>query len=84
MSTNLELAEHTPPGMAHYAGTGPDHTHCASCKHFMGKPRPNGPGAGTLQPGRCAQFIRMMGRKRAPVFRIQPSTPSCRHYQATP
>ena len=84
MPTALELAEATPPGMAHYAGTGPAGTSCASCQFFLGRLRAVGIGQGTLQPGRCRKFMMIMrrhhGLRTVPVLNIPPETPSCRHY----
>lgn len=80
----LELAERTPPGMAHYAGTGPAGTTCAGCGFFMGVRRTHGIGVGVLQAGRCREFMRLMrggGTRAVPVFKVPPDTASCRHYK---
>jgi hypothetical protein len=85
MPTALELAEKTPPGMAHYAGTGPPDATCGHCSYFMGAVKRSGIGTGTLQKGRCREYIRIMqkhyGLRAVPIYKLAPDTPSCRHYE---
>jgi hypothetical protein len=82
----MELAERTPAGMAHYAGTGPAGTTCETCGFFMGTRRTSGIGQGRMQPGRCREFMRIMrqhhGMRAVPVHKVPPETASCRHYKS--
>ena len=69
-STNPELeklARSTPPGMAHWAGTGPAG---ASCGHGD----INVAGRKRVKHNRCLKFYWMMGRPGA-------DTPACRHFE---
>ncbi len=88
---NPELAQRvaqTPPGMAHWSGTGPEATACRGCQFFMGKVRRTGIGVGEMQPGRCRKFVALMKgalcRRSAPVHLIPPDTASCSHFAAKP
>jgi hypothetical protein len=76
------LVKQTPPGMAHWSTTGPDGTTCEQCKHFgYSVPLRNGHGeaVGTkTHPKSCRRFFELMHRHGKP---LQPSTPSCRHFE---
>lgn len=81
------LVAQTPPGMAHWAGSGPEGTTCRNCQHFMGKIRRTGIGVGDMQPGRCRRFIRAMKAalwRAVPVHHVPPDTPSCSHFAEKP
>lgn len=74
----------TPPGMAHWAGSGPTEKSCQDCHHFMGKVRKVGIGIGEINPGRCRKYIRLMKAAKcsrtAPVYALPPDTPACSHF----
>jgi hypothetical protein len=76
------------PGMAHFAGTGPDGETCNTCKHFAGWKRKYKERAQALGPGRCRQFIKLTraatGRRRVPRLIIPLGTPACRHHVLVP
>lgn len=60
---------YTVPGMAHWAGTGPPGTTCATCRfHF----------------GWCKKFRSMMtptGQRREKLIRVPDNIPSCKYYE---
>lgn len=74
------MIEHTPPGMAHWSGTGPAGVNCVDCGHarFNGYYKKTNH-QGALKPIKCAQFMKMMPGT-APSF--EPRTASCRFYIA--
>jgi hypothetical protein len=76
------LVKATPPGMAHWAGTGPTNTTCEQCKHYgYSAPIRNGLGdtISTVKKDKCCRkFFDLMRCHGKPLL---PSTPSCRHYQ---
>ncbi len=47
----------TAAGMAHWAGSGPPHTQCRECVHFLDKGK----------KGTCGKYSQMM-RKKGPTF----------------
>jgi hypothetical protein len=55
----------TAPGMAHFAGTGPQGTTCDACAHLTPRYR------------LCRQYERMSGRRGTP---LPPAQPSCRYF----
>jgi hypothetical protein len=77
------LVKTTPPGMAHWSGTGPSGTTCEMCAHY-GYSAPVRNGAGDTistkrHPKSCRRFFELMHQHgRA----LPSSTPSCRHFQA--
>ena len=74
----------TPPGMAHWAGSGPPGTSCRECTHWIatGKWTGEGPG-GSGEPfdARCRKY-KLLGmlKKFGPPLPHQ--TPSCKHFEA--
>jgi len=78
------IPENTPPGMAHFIGTGPDGITCATCKFFAGTKKRYRQRPAEVKPGRCRKFVAMIraatGRRRVAVLKLDPETPSCRHY----
>ena len=69
----------TPPGMAFWAGTGPEGTTCRECLNYGndGYYSANSKNGSTLRPGPCAKFQSMMER-RGPS--IPYNTPSCKYF----
>jgi hypothetical protein len=57
----------TQPGMAHFAGTGPQHTWCADCLYLF-----EDHGAAY-----CGRYRDIMGKRGRP---ISPSNKSCKYY----
>jgi hypothetical protein len=80
--TAYELCYTTPPGMAHYRGTGPSGETCSSCKHFMGHKRRKG--RIEIVAARCKRYMRMLranGVRAVPVYLLDPDTASCRFHE---
>ena len=73
----------SPPGMAHWAGTGPKGKVCRQCIHYTNEGRYSlgGKHPGWLKPGRCTKFGAMM-RKKGPTFPIR--TLACKHFEENP
>jgi hypothetical protein len=71
------LVEATPPGMAHWAGTGPAGTTCVECRSYGYDPELGGI-VGLVHPHSCRRLFQMTGRP-GPAF--SPWTPSCKHFQ---
>lgn len=73
----------TPPGMAHWTGTGPDNTTCRECAHFgrEGRYIADSPkhAKGELKPAHCNKYWQLM-RGKGP--KIKPSLASCKHFEA--
>jgi hypothetical protein len=72
-STNpaLEAAYRaTPPGMAHWAGSGPVGRTCGQCLYLVGHKRKH---------HRCYKYFQLMGRWSGEIARV---TASCRHFEA--
>lgn len=58
------LIASTPPGMAHWCGTGPARRSCRECVHYEFKgyyATTSMARGGRLKPGRCRQYRTMMG-----------------------
>lgn len=73
----------TPPGMAHWAGTGPAGTTCRECRWWMttGKwSEDQGPGGGGAPlPARCRRYKAFGMLKRfGPA--LNHDTPSCKYF----
>jgi hypothetical protein len=71
----------TPPGMAHWAGTGPAGTTCRECVHyqFSGyKSKRGGITGGTLKLGICNKYLSMMKSNGA---KVPFETPSCKYFE---
>ena len=73
----------TPPGMAHWAGTGPDGTSCRQCLFFAsnGYYSANSKHGDTLKPSPCKQYQKMMNRIGPP---IRYETASCKYFEPNP
>ena len=63
------------PGMAHFAGTGPDGAVCGRCGYWIFV----NIGHGTSP--RCSKYAEMMGGKFGPA-KIPHNTPACRYFKA--
>jgi hypothetical protein len=69
------LVRKTPPGMAHWASTGPAGATCGRCLFYQNKTE------------RCGKYIAMMragGSRNVPVLKVPSSTEACRHYELAP
>jgi hypothetical protein len=79
------MVKATPPGAAHWSGTGPDGTTCEGCRHYgYSEPIRNSHGdtIKTVKHDKsCQRFFELM---RWHGGKIEPSTPSCRHYEPKP
>lgn len=78
VSTNpaLErLVANTPPGMAHWAGTGPIGKTCKTCLEYG---ELGGAGA-SIKRNRCLKYHQLTRRIGEA---IPPNTPACRHYHS--
>lgn len=75
----------TPPGMAHWSGTGPDGKTCRECAHYTNEGRytatSKGHATGQLKPGRCLKYQSLTKRKGAkfPFIKL-----ACKHFQQHP
>lgn len=61
------IQSHSQPGMAHFGGTGPQHTWCQSCIFLIWR-------KGLAY---CHKYEEIMGKEGPP---IAPSNKSCRYY----
>jgi hypothetical protein len=61
--------EHTPKGMAHWAGSGPPGALCRNCEHFE---------KGKSGMGRCLKYQRMTGLRGKAFTR---DCPACKYYE---
>lgn len=80
---NKHLAEqqaNTPPGMAHWAGTGPKGKQCRECLFWTGCGGERGyySGGNGLKPRSCKKYMDLMSGKRGPA--VPYYTPACRHF----
>jgi hypothetical protein len=68
------------PGMAHFAGTGPQGQTCRACIHWTGCGDPVGYSSkfGTPNPRRCAKFQSLMNGKRGD--KVPHDARACRHF----
>lgn len=77
--------KNTPPGMAHWSGTGPEGTSCRECALYTFEGRYTSGSkthpAGGLKPGRCRKYHQLMKRKGKPFVH---SKPSCKHFERNP
>lgn len=71
-----KLIRQTPPGMAHWAGTGPSGKTCETCKHFGTLYAENSPRA---QTNRCKLYQKLMCGKIG--GRISENTPACKYFE---
>lgn len=63
----------TIPGMAHWAGSGPNGRICGECAFFYSVSR------GVGQSFRCQKYYNMMDREGSK--KIPPGTPSCKYFE---
>ncbi len=75
------LAEQTPPGMAHWSGTGPNGATCGSCRHYGFERTIQGENRDEVFVRKhrtsCAIFWRLMGRVGPGLPHDQPA---CRYW----
>ncbi len=71
--TELQVAR-SVPGMAHFAGTGPD-DRCGRCEYWKRPPS----AFGTVGAYPCALYQTMMCVKSSP--KVPGLTPACRHWK---
>lgn len=69
-----EMRRRTPPGMAHWAGTGPEGATCRGCAHW--KTTGYLAGSGLLKNSPCDKYRRMMGGVDGPP--IPHYAPACK------
>ena len=78
-----DLAARTPPGMAHFPGTGPKGRTCRECEHYSNEGRyiAGSPthAKGELKLGRCKKYRRMMGNRYSGLT-FRHNTPSCKYF----
>jgi len=76
------LIDATPPGMAHWAGTGPTGATCRECSFWVrqGNPRHKRDEAGLLQPRRCKKYTALNHGEQM-LTGVPASTPACRYFQ---
>ncbi len=76
----------TPPGMAHWTGTGPKGKVCRECVHYVSDARysANSPGhaKNQLKPGWCKKTKELQGGMKGPVFPTE--SKACRHFEESP
>lgn len=72
----------TPPGMAHWAGTGPSGKSCRECGHWKTRGRyasaANRHAAGELKPSPCGKYESLMQQKGPPIEHWRRA---CRHFE---
>lgn len=73
----------TIPGMANWAGGGPDGKSCAGCAEFRKARKPVGQDKDEPRDGRCMKFIRVNRALHgsAAILWIPPKTRACRHFK---
>lgn len=74
----------TVPGMANWAGQGPEGKSCAGCALFRPRKKPVGIDKDIPREGRCLKFIRVNRALygSAAIHWIPPETLACRHFDA--
>ncbi len=79
-----QAARRTPPGMAHFIGTGPKDAICRTCNFwvFSDYYSKAGKHGGYLKPGPCRKYKALMGGKMGPP--VPGNTAACRHYEQNP
>lgn len=79
-----ELIAHSVPGMAHFAGTGPDGATCRQCALWGSKKTRREPGRpGALLPRRCKKFSQLL-QGAVCATGVPHHTPACRHFIDNP
>jgi len=69
-----EAASRTPPGMAHWAGTGPAGEQCMRCSHYA---KGRALAAGGRSQGHCRKYAEMMDGS---IVKFSEHTPACKHF----
>lgn len=75
----------TYPGMAHFAGTGPERAFCRTCVFWKSATGSHEYGSGTfptLRDHPCQKFRQLSGK--VTNCRVPSHAEACRHYQASP
>src|SRR5262245_54090805 len=67
-----ELINNTPPGMAHWSGTGPADRHCAQCAFYR---------AGTERCGMFVVLLRRTGLRAVPRMPVPALTWACKYFK---
>lgn len=74
----------TQPGMAHFAGSGPEGLTCRQCEHWTGCGQEsgyyakNGKHGGVLKPRSCAKYQRLMQGEVGPG--VPHETSACKYF----
>lgn len=75
----------TPPGMAHWKGSGPRDKTCRECEHYELDKTSSGHikrnVVGELKQGRCLKYKQLIGRSSA-WPRLKHSLPACKYFEA--
>lgn len=81
----------TPPGMAHWAGSGPEGKTCRECLRYSDEGRYAANAkkhpAGGLKPGRCLKFQEMRKAQREKNIKgdkFPHTTPACKYFEQHP
>lgn len=72
-----QLERTTRPGMAHWAGTGPDGASCGKCLNFGDVPS-DGEGS-RMNRDRCKKYLQMTGNIGG---RLPKKTAACKYFEA--
>lgn len=84
-SADLEqLRRQTPPGMAHWSGTGPGTMRCRSCAHVRlnGSYMKRGKPTEKLKPVQCGKYQQLMRVERSPEFDAM--VLACKYFETAP
>lgn len=73
-------ARQTYPGMAHFAGTGPDGMTCRECLHYAIGVELK---AGGRKPGSCGKYPRL-AEGRTGLTKIPPNAAACKYFEPDP
>src|SRR5262245_52924901 len=65
------LIRSTPPGMAHWSGTGPIGAHCVQCRWWR---------SGTQRCGEFVRLVRATGVRNVMRLPVPGETAACRHF----
>lgn len=80
-----QARKNTKPGMAHWAGTGPDGMTCRHCDHWdgcgsdPGYYAENGKHKGSIKPRSCRKYQTMMSGKEGPA--VEHTALACKYFE---